>query len=191
MRLVIRSDNIGAFVDITGKRMNSLTVIKRLGTASNGGAIWLCKCDCGRTTEIRSWSILSEHTKSCGHCPVNQYVTQGDVTIGKTASGKEFSFDTVDLPLVKSHTWHMDFRNCVVTLVKKKSLRLHTLIMGYTGNLQIDHINNDPSDNRKKNLRIVTPQQNNFNMPIRSNNTSGFKGVCFSKKAKKYLASIS
>jgi hypothetical protein len=29
-------------------------------------AIWVCTCDCGKSIEVRSWYLLSGHTKSCG-----------------------------------------------------------------------------------------------------------------------------
>ena len=41
----------------------------------------------------------------------------------------------------------------------------------------IDHINRDPTDNRRSNLREVTIQQNGMNRKIRKNKTTGFKGV--------------
>jgi len=41
----------------------------------------------------------------------------------------------------------------------------------------LDHINQDKSDNRIKNLRVATRSQNRANTPKRSNNKSGYKGV--------------
>ena len=43
------------------------------------------------------------------------------------------------------------------------------------GDKQVDHINGDRADNRIENLRLVTNQQNAFNM--RPKGKSGFKGV--------------
>ena len=42
---------------------------------------------------------------------------------------------------------------------------------------QIDHINGNRSDNRIVNLRESTQQENCCNMPKKSDNTSGYKGV--------------
>lgn len=54
----------------------------------------------------------------------------------------------------------------------------------------IDHVNGDRTDNRWENLRIATPHQNMCNSKIRSNNTSGHKGVSFCKVKKKWYAYI-
>lgn len=54
----------------------------------------------------------------------------------------------------------------------------------------IDHINGNPGDNRIFNLRECTYSQNSANAKIRSNNTSGFKGVSWSRKRNKWIASL-
>ena len=63
-------------------------------------------------------------------------------------------------------------------------------VYGSTPKNQIDHINGDRSDNRLCNLREATQQQNSGNMKIRSNNKTGIKGVCKSRKGNKWLAYI-
>ena len=55
----------------------------------------------------------------------------------------------------------------------------------------IDHINGIKDDNRISNLREANHSQNNINQCIQSNNTSGFKGVSYSKTRNKYEAYIS
>jgi hypothetical protein len=53
---------------------------------------------------------------------------------------------------------------------------------------QVDHINHDTLDNRKENLRIVSQSQNMANRKINKNNKSGYKGVCWSYREKKWVA---
>lgn len=57
---------------------------------------------------------------------------------------------------------------------------------GYT----IDHINNDPLDNRRENLRIVTESQNQWNRRRGGDNRTGVKGVCYDEANKTFKAAI-
>ena len=53
-----------------------------------------------------------------------------------------------------------------------------------------DHRNEKKLDNRRSNLRAATTSQNRGNEGLRRNNTSGYKGVCWSKFANKWVAYI-
>lgn len=52
----------------------------------------------------------------------------------------------------------------------------------------VDHINNDPLDNRRENLRIVTNRQNQQNR--KNKGTSRYPGVYWSKCYSKWVANI-
>lgn len=54
------------------------------------------------------------------------------------------------------------------------SVYLHVLILGVKS---VDHINGDGLDNRRINLRPASAMQNSYNRPVRSDSSSGFKGV--------------
>ena len=69
-----------------------------------------------------------------------------------------------------------------------KTILLHREILKVSQGLEVDHINGNPLDNRKENLRIATHQQNLFNSKISKNNKSGYKGVCWQRG--KWQASI-
>ena len=56
--------------------------------------------------------------------------------------------------------------------------------------VQIDHENRVRSDNRIKNLREATSVQNNQNVGIKSNNTSGYVGVSLHKPSGLWIAEI-
>ena len=55
-------------------------------------------------------------------------------------------------------------------------------------NKYIDHINRNKSDNRIKNLRVVTMSENCNNKDLIVSNKSGYTGVSWSKHAKKWCA---
>lgn len=53
--------------DLTGQKFNHLLVIKRVDNVDNGVHVaWLCLCDCGRYTIVRSTQLKKGATQSCG-----------------------------------------------------------------------------------------------------------------------------
>jgi hypothetical protein len=54
----------------------------------------------------------------------------------------------------------------------------------------VDHKDGNGLNNRRSNLRLATKAQNSANQPVRKNNTSGMKGVSFSKRDGKWTAYI-
>ena len=65
---------------------------------------------------------------------------------------------------------------------------MHKVISNTHLGVMCDHKNRDTLDNQPNNLRSCTVSQNNMNVGIRKNNTSGYKGV--SKCGKKWRAAI-
>lgn len=63
----------------------------------------------------------------------------------------------------------------------KKLFYLHREIMNAPEGVMVDHINEDPLDNRKENLRLVTNAENMRNRGKNQNNSSGYKGVTYLK----------
>jgi hypothetical protein len=74
---------------------------------------------------------------------------------------------------------------------KKIKIYMHCEILKPPDGLETDHINLNKLDNQKSNLRICTNSQQQQNCPIRKDNTSGFKGVSWNKKIRKWEAYIS
>lgn len=55
---------------------------------------------------------------------------------------------------------------------------------------QIDHIDGNKTNNKFSNLREVTNKQNTENRGKQKNNKTGYKGVSFNNRLKKYVAQI-
>jgi len=64
------------------------------------------------------------------------------------------------------------------------------IVHGKWPELEIDHVNGDPADNRLVNLRLATRAQNNRNRRTPRNNTSGVKGVAYHVRAGAWVAYI-
>lgn len=83
--------------------------------------------------------------------------------------------DLEDVDLVSQYHWHKSAEGYVIgSSANDKQKRLHRLII--KTDQEIDHINRNPLDNRKSNLRTVTRKQNSLNR-VYKKNTSGYKGV--------------
>jgi citrate synthase len=64
-------------------------------------------------------------------------------------------------------------------------------VYGELPKLSIDHINRETGDNRIANLRLATQKQNNENISMRKDNTSGYRGVTWHSAGKKWRAQVS
>ncbi len=67
------------------------------------------------------------------------------------------------------------------------TIRMHNFITGWRF---VDHINGDGLDNRRANLRPATHASNNRNRGGTRLNTSGYKGVTWHKRGRKWMAQI-
>lgn len=88
-----------------------------------------------------------------------------------------------------SVTWDKTIKGFYVAFTAKpkdsSSRLLHRYLLNPSKGLTVDHINRNPLDNRRCNLRICTQFENN-----QKHNTSGKVGVTFNKKLNKYIAYI-
>ncbi len=75
------------------------------------------------------------------------------------------TIDSNDLKRVSKYKWWIKQNNYVYTQINRKTIHLHRFILKLdeTEKQEVDHINHNPLDNRKSNLRLVTKSQNNIN----------------------------
>lgn len=97
--------------------------------------------------------------------------------------------DDSDFEEVSKYKWHLD-RGYAAMTVKGGILYMHRFINETPKGMSTDHINRNKLDNRRSNLRTCTQRENNTNMKLRSDNTSGHRGVTWHKKGKRWQAQI-
>ena len=157
------------FIDLTNKKFNKLSVIKRTANTKSTSAMWLCKCDCGNEVIIRSSHLIDGTTKSCG-CLRKQILNHTTHNLSHSkiynvyygmkkrcyslnnASYKRYGGRGIKI----CDEWLNDFMNFYNWSMENE----------YEKELQIDRINNN-GNYEPTNCRWVTPSINSNN---RSNN---------------------
>lgn len=108
----------------------------------------------------------------------NIYTVSGGDLLITTKSGKQIIVDTDAIELLSEFTWCVGGTGYAMSRTKGSAVLMHRLLTGAKSGEYVDHINGNTLDNRKSNLRICRKQQNEFNTKRRSDNKSGFRGVC-------------
>ncbi len=83
------------------------------------------------------------------------------------------------------------FRNARDTQSGKRiRVLMHRQILGTRQGFETDHINHNGIDNRRQNIRECNSSQNQHNAKLRTDNTSGYKGVSRVSASKTWQARI-
>lgn len=80
-----------------------------------------------------------------------------------TTDGTEFLVDDDDYDRLNKFTWTSQNIGYAQSTIGSKLVLLHQLVLTAPEGLEVDHINRNPKDNRRSNLRIVTRSQNQIN----------------------------
>lgn len=91
---------MGKFIDLTGKKYNRLTVVKRVETPKHikGCRVyWLCKCDCGKEKIILGYHLTTGKIKSCG-CYWEETKSQGLIDLTGERFGKLHVIKRIETP---------------------------------------------------------------------------------------------
>ena len=146
----------------------------------------------GHFTRIQKRPIQSTlHNEAGTLCEVQ--LTHGQVTV----------IDVIDSDLARLN-WHAAFspkyagggKYRARRIENRHSVFMHRIILSrmlgreLLPREEVDHIDTNPLNNCRENLRLATPTQNGANRNRRRDNTSGYKGVSYSKFAKKWKAAI-
>jgi hypothetical protein len=108
--------------------------------------------------------------------------------------------DDSDFARCSIHTWTINdmgycLSSCAIlrqdTRHVYERIYLSRYVLGITDpSVVVDHINRDPLDNRKSNLRICSRAENSLNQKKREGTSSKYKGVTFDKKSSKWRARV-
>ena len=111
--------------------------------------------------------------------------------------GKHALVDDEDYEELMKHEWRCATRCYAVRWVyiegKRTLIWMHRVILGLVkgDSKETDHIDGDGLNNQRHNLRAGTHKQNGHNLrPRKKQGTSRYKGVCWHKIYKRWLASI-
>jgi len=154
-----------------------------------------CVCkNCGSFLELKATDI-SQGKNVCG-CQVREISEgSGEHLVIKIFNSSEENYFEIKVDKTDYYKyvfpffWHKTNMGYVASRTGggKMSL-LHRLILSPKEGEIVDHINGDPLDNRRVNLRIATSTENNRNTRVSKNNKTGYIGVC--RSGEKFRATI-
>jgi hypothetical protein len=123
-----------------------------------------------------------------------------DTNLGKfvpLTQGKYAIVDDEDYDRVMKYKWYAQRRHagkfCATGRIPGRSSRmlLHRFLLLPPPGMQVDHIDGNPLNNRRSNLRICTNAQNSMNSLKAKKKTSTFKGVFWNRESRKWKSAIS
>jgi hypothetical protein len=177
----------------------------------------LCQCGCGQPTKIatrtfgayniikgRPLRYIQHHYKPQ---PLRQKPrkaeTEGDLIKIPLTKGAVCTISSEDADLAQFR-WHIGSGGYAIRSTPMrygvqqgpKHIRMHRVILErmidrtLQADEECDHIDGDRLNNQRTNLRLAKHYQNGLNQKAPTNNTSGYKGVAWSKAAGKWRALI-
>lgn len=115
----------------------------------------------------------------------------------RCTDGTEFFVDDADDDIASSRAWRAkrNKKDLTVYVVSGQPRRgdwvaLHRVITNPLTGMCVDHINGNGLDNRRRNLRLCTHAENVRNRGTFRNNSTGVKGVVWSKYHQKYQGQL-
>jgi len=147
---------------------------------------------------VRHYSQIKNKGRIIGSPKYTQYTPNDIISNGETskvilrdAYGKhigEAKIDSEDIDKISEMKWCLNGE-----YASSCGKLLHRVILSVENEskkVQVDHINHDTLDCRKENLRLCNNAQNQWNRKLCTRNSSGYKGVSYSKKDKIWMSRI-
>lgn len=111
----------------------------------------------------------------------NIYVKRDGYYECEDFAGNKFFIDECDYNDCSKYVWHVDPNGYVISkFADGKVRKLHRFLLGLKNGdkLEVDHIDRNPLNNRRENLRLADRSMNCQNRGMSSKNKSGVTGVC-------------
>ena len=156
-------------IDMTGRVIGRLVVIREYGRAKGGEVLWLCKCECGNEVIVRGDHLRNEDTTSCGcyqrECTVEARTTHG-ASQTRLYSIWRAMLQRAGVYKGASENVKHNYKDRGIDVCDEwlvfENFRDWALSHGYKEGLQIDRIDNDKGY-CPENCRWVTPKENTNN----------------------------
>lgn len=105
----------------------------------------------------------------------------------------EFTVDQSDIDLIKYKKWRLSSKGYIVTgncTKTNPTTWLHRILLNPNDDEVVDHIDGNPLNNCRSNLRICKQSENVCNKTFMSSNTSDYIGVSFDKSRDQWASEI-
>ena len=127
---------------LKNKRFGRLVVLRESGKAKDRSILWDCSCDCGKVIKVKSRSLVSGETKSCGCL---RKIKAGEANFNKLLANYQNSARRNDVPfsLMTEQFRELTKRNCHYCGTKPRQKKYRRFSNGAYIFNGIDRKNND------------------------------------------------
>lgn len=122
-------------------------------------------------------------SRGIGRKPPSEIRVEGGAAIVSLTHGLEAIVDIDDVDEVAGYRW-IAMINCyhghayAARYEGRRCILMHRQLLQAPPDKQVDHEDGDGLNNRRNNIRLATPSQNQANKAVERRNKLGMKGVC-------------